>query len=182
MEEWRNGETEKIRNGDMKEYRDADMELVEESVGQVWRCEMGDSSGGIFSDQEEGESLECVEGVDDMHKALWGGGTEPLVNEKGGHVVGGEVMICACCCFVMLNVWKLKCSDDNDGFEVLGMENCCFVFGFCDTYVDLGHCYRGQKRHLSVSDVICLQVKKHGQQTLLCVYSRRWFRIYYIIY
>ena len=63
---------------------------------------------------------------------------------KRGHVVGGEVMIFGSnkrisvrCRFVMLDVLKLKCSDDNDGFEVSGMRNCCFVFGFCDTYGSL---------------------------------------------
>ena len=67
MEEWRKLGMETGRNIEMEKWR------VEESVGQLWRCEMGDCSGDIYSDQEAGESLECVEGVDDMHEALWGG-------------------------------------------------------------------------------------------------------------
>ena len=102
-----------------------------------------------------------------------GGETEPSVNEKRGHIDGGEVMIC---------VWKLKRSNDNDGFELSGMQNCSFVFGFCDTCVDLWHCCRGEKRCLSVTDVICLQVRKHGQQITLRMYYRRRSPVYYIHY
>ena len=52
-----------------------------------------------------------------------GGEIEPPMNEARGHVVGGEAMIrgsnkrtSVCRCFVMLNVLKLKCSDDDEGF------------------------------------------------------------------